>query len=580
MTDKPGQSGIARYAIPLAGLSLILVVAPLFFSTSMRDVFTLSKSLPISVGVAATWIWLAFKGKASLRKAMTPAVLAVAASIMVSSYFSVDIPMSVFGPHQQQFYAILPLLLCALVYYASANSSGIPPTAMVTMALLGGGLVSVLALSQVGGEGFMPWSIQGGRAGSTFGSPIFLGTYLSMLLPLAWTRRPDSGWPRITFRADLILISIGIIATRSVGSMVAAISGILLIEYVRSNNKRAIRIALLAVPVVAAIIYLRKHSVDGNILQSNSGRIEIWKIAIEAWKSHPVLGWGPDTFSLAFRQFMTQRYIDASNGNDKFIQLGAHNDILQVLSTMGAVGMAAYLFMVSGAIKLIRAAMRTEPEAIGIAGSLMAMFVSAKFNPVPLSVMAVAACLLGSLDRFEAKDRSGSIIPAGMAPAIASVALVFIFGTMCNAERHQRMGENLTQTGHPVEAAEEFNKAAQINPFDMWYTQRQADYLWSLIPIYGPEARKGIAVASLSISRRGIAYHPNDATSHEVRSISLQVASDISGLDFMDDSYREIKIAEMLAPRFSTYSARRKEIELAIRRRQSRLDGHGNPMEI
>ncbi len=562
---KSGEREFARYAIPLAGLFFILIVAPSFYLTAMRDVFVFSKAIPLAIGAVLLWAGLAITGEATFERYLTTGIMATAAAVLASACFSVDLPLSILGPHQQQFYAILPLGLCVLAFYGTSNSEGMYPTIVVIMAISGGLVVSLLALTQIGGHGFMAWSIQSNRAGSTFGSPIFLGSYLAMLLPLAWVRRGEQGeWPRWACRAAFVLIAAGLLATRSRGSILAAACGIALIELLKGGKiGKVLKIIIPGVAIVGLMLLIRKTAHN-----SDHGRFEVWRIAILAWRAHPILGWGPDTFSLAFRQFMTQGFIDANNGNDKFIQLSAHNDFLQVLSTMGLIGLAAYSFLSIRVTRLLRNSLECDPETIGIAGAMLAVFVNAKFNPIPLSVMVIAACLVGSIDRWCIRDEH-TVVPLQRTPAVialgASILVACVVGMMSLAERHQRLGENFAQQmGRGVEAAEQFNIAAKINPFDLWYTQRQLDYFWLVIPRMPGVNKDKLAAFSRDISENISRLHPADPTAHELRALSYKFEGEMLGRDRWWEMDRELAVAERLAPGFSRYTERHAELRKLI----------------
>ncbi len=534
-----------RYALPLAGLIFILIIAPVFYTTALRDVFVLPKTLPLAFGTLLIWLALTWEGGVTFSRSLTPAIVALATATILSACFSVDMPLSLLGPHQQQFYAVVPLTLCLLAYYASANAEGMPPAIFVFLALMGGIAVAIPALTQAHGGGFQSWSIQNGRAGSTFGSPVFLGAYFALLLPMAWANRE---------RVAFVAIAAGLWLTGSRGSMAAALSGILLIEHLRGN--KISRIVGIILPAFVLIYFVGHHR------DSDSSRVEIWRIALISWKAHPLLGWGPDTFELAFRQFMTQRFIDANGHNDVFIQLSAHNDILQVLTTMGLVGLAAYIFFYKEVASLLRRALGAETETFGIAGGITALFVNAKFNPIPLPVLVIASCLIGCLDRgnpYPEDDVEGSRPWARIALA-ASIILLVIFGTMSVAERHQRKGENAAQLGHMAEAAQEFNVAAQVNPFDLWYTQKQLDYFWTVIPRIPGVNKETLAAFSHNVSENIGRLHPFDPVAHEIRSISYRFEGNMIGHDRYWESAHEIEVAERLAPHFSAYVTQREEI--------------------
>lgn len=565
MNDKPGKWEL--FALPLAGLFLILCVAPFAYTTLLRDVFVIPKALPMSMGVALLWAALAWSGGGTFNRSLTPAIRALGIVAILSALLSVDTPLSLLGPHQQQFYALVPMALYALTYCAAANVESIPATAFVLLALIGAIAVSLPAMTQLRGGGFLAWSIQSGRIGSTFGSPVFLGSYLAIILPLAWVKR-EQRWANAIRWAALILISIALLATRTRGSVVAAVAGVLVIEHLR--GRKVILWLAPAIPAFAFLWWIRSTAHN-----SDMGRVEIYRSAIMAWKIHPIIGWGPDTFSLAFRQFMTPRFIKANNGADFFIQLSAHNDILQVLTTLGLAGLAAYTFLYMEAARLLRRALATEPEALGIAGSFTALFVNAKFNPIPLAALVISAAMIGSIDRAVPEDHEGGSRTGSLAAAAVAFLLVVIFGLMCSAEFHQRQGENLAQTGHLIESAEQFNQAAQINPFDLYYTQRQMDYFWGILPKMPDVNKDMLAAFSHNVSENIGRLHPHDPTAHELRALSYLFEGTMLGRDRYWEADHELEVAQRLAPGFSMFTKRRTDLAELVKK-QRRVQEHGD----
>lgn len=533
--------------LPLAGFFLILTVAPCFYSTLTRDVFVLPKTLPLALGTFL--IWLSISGKADFRCELSKAISAIVIGNILSALFSSDYSLSILGPHSQQFYALLPMALCVLAYYATANSE-IESETLVTMSLLGGIVVSILAAGQGWGEHkFMEWSIQDDRAGSTFGSPIFLGSYLALIAPMAWALTGIPG-RRLIGRCVFSLVILGLLACRSRGALLAAALGIMLVHGAR-RPRAVFAISAFLMGSLLAISFLRHTARAADIM-----RFEGWKIALMAWRAHPIFGWGPDTFLIAGKQFLTPRYATAAGEN--IFQFNAHNDILQVLATTGLVGLAAYGFLLFGIIRLVGT--RAEnPEGLGIAGGVLAVFICAKFNPIPLSTLAMMAVLLGSFDRGNAFKEAQSRF-LGYCATAASAMLLFVFSFMCVAERYQRRGEDLRQIGYMLEAAEMFNRAAQVNPFDIYYTQRQLDYFWTAVPLMPPGNQMALAAFSHNISESLGRLHPNDPTAHELRGMSYMFEGEMIGSERLWEADHEFEVAQRLAPLVKAYADRRARV--------------------
>lgn len=541
-------AGRAQQAAPLLGLFIILVGGPLAFSTSMRDIFVLPKMLVVAVGVAFSWAVVAaghWRNRRILSsRRITPGILALGASLLISTAFSVDLPTSVLGPHQNQFYGLLPILLCVMTYYSTAAIEEATSSKVIDSIIFAALVVSAWALVQwAGHDGFLAFSIQDGRVGSTFGSPIFLGAFLAMALPLAWHRSPNSAIP----------IVLALLAAKSRGGLAAGACGVMIYETFYRNWE--LSIFAMMVSVAGSLGLSSIHHAP-----SDTARREVWRIALEAWRANPWIGTGPDTFGLAFRKHMTDAFVTASNGQDFFIQMSAHNDILQVGATLGLVGLLAYSVLLLCVVKVIVAAWK-EPNARAIGAAMFALWIQAKVNPIPFVVLAAAAALLASIDNEPGREWPEDYISsawcklrASMIAMISGLALAIVT-LMSLAEYYQRKGEDFRVMREPFAAVQAFNLAATVNPFDLYYTQRQLDYLWAIVPILAPADQARAAAASGILSERAVRLHPNDATARELRAISNRLEGRLP------EAKREIALAIALAPKLSAYRKFAHELE-------------------
>lgn len=171
---------------------------------------------------------------------------------------------------------------------------------------------------------------------------------------------------------------------------------------------------------------------------SNKQRIDIWGVAIKAFKEHPVVGVGPGEFETYFRN-------NKPEGFGVNVAANAHNDILQVAATTGVVGLFFYLAFFYAAFRSV-----SGPSL----GALTALFVAAKFNPIPIEAIVLAAVILGM--RHKGTGRV-LLIPPVAATSIALVAVAFIASADNMAARSNFLY---------------LRKACQINPFELSYKAR------------------------------------------------------------------------------------------------------------
>lgn len=528
----------------------------MFFTNLLRDVFVLPKMPLLAAGAMLLWLGgarRAFNGERVFQsRQMDSGILAMGVALLFSTVLSIDVPLSLLGPHQGQFHSLVPLLLCALIFYGVSYSNVSEED--VSLALLVASiLVSLWAIVQRAGyDRILWWSIQDGRSGSFFGSPIFLGSFLAMVLPIAWCWFLKTGWRSSLGIAAGCLAFLALAAARSRGGAASAGAGFLIYGVIYFDIPLMAMLPVLALGAASGAFISRLHPA------SDLGRFEVWKTAVAIWKHYPVFGSGPDTFGLSFRHFATDKFI-AIMGNTYTIQTSAHNDILQVLSTMGTVGIVAYLYLFWKASGVAVAASRRSDDAKAITASLVALFIQAKVNPIALPVLAIVAALLGVLDRpeifFEANWAGASADTRShrTISVIGSELAMTLLGTsarMCQAERYERLADISADRRQFFQEAQDFNLAAQVNPLDLHYTQMQLNALWAVMPGLPPSSYSSVAVASMIISDRAVLLHPNDSTAHEIRAVSLKMRGWKGDIEEAD---REIAEASRLAPTCMAY---------------------------
>jgi O-antigen ligase len=180
-------------------------------------------------------------------------------------------------------------------------------------------------------------------------------------------------------------LAIGIGLTQSRGAILAtsaaaAVSlalGLLHTRVRRRRRRLAVGLALflgIALAIAAATAgrgpLLRFYSADPQGLRADA-RGAIWASAIEAWRSHPILGSGLGTFREAFRS-VQPREIEGQVEQ-------AHNDFLQILVTGGVVGAALAVFAAAATLLLLLRAWwrqkHREESAVVLGGIGAVLFV-------------------------------------------------------------------------------------------------------------------------------------------------------------------------------------------------------------
>jgi O-antigen ligase len=192
----------------------------------------------------------------------------------------------------------------------------------------------------------------------------------------------------------LVIYMICLLKTSTRGSLIALVLGggaMIFLTFLKTTSLKLKGILsvimVLFVMTVAGLFYFRNtHFIqqnstlnrvtritDGDGTNTLKSRLENYKIAVEAIKEKPFLGWGQETYHYAYaKHFNPALYADAT-WYDR-----VHNIILEWLVIGGLLGLLVYLFLWGGAIYQLwwgRNSLSNSAKII-ISGYLVAYFVS------------------------------------------------------------------------------------------------------------------------------------------------------------------------------------------------------------
>jgi tetratricopeptide (TPR) repeat protein len=104
---------------------------------------------------------------------------------------------------------------------------------------------------------------------------------------------------------------------------------------------------------------------------SGHSRLALWEVAWSVFRSHPILGCGPDALGVVFGEHRTPAQWQAETFTDA---TRAHNELLHILATQGILGLAALMVVLLGLLLANRRAWQTAPPQHR--GLLLALFAS------------------------------------------------------------------------------------------------------------------------------------------------------------------------------------------------------------
>lgn len=545
-----------------AGLWLAAAGAPLVWFTGVVAFFTLPKLvvLAFAVLIASGGAALAYRS-GSFKLKSTPldaSLMAAAAVLAVSTFFSQDRLLSFFGMYNYYAYGVWPLGLCAALYYLSAfglsdeeKSRGVLRACLAAAALVG--LYAVL--QSVGIEPFSQiGTLLNARAISTLGSPVSLGAYLALALPAALYWALDEKRGKLFGFICLAAIIGGLIASIARAawlSAAAAFAFYLLLtgrlRGLRLSPKKLV-VIVFAGAVLGAVLFMRLSARQTAKL-NESARVEIWRAAWISFLEHPWIGSGPDTFELGFRRNKSAEYVKASAVLE--YQAHAHNDILEVLVTTGLAGALAYAFFL---LSLFKAAQRAlgDPRAAALFCGLLALFLNMKFNPVPLEALVLASLFAGILCAPQSRE-----IPrryGGAALGLCVLASMFSAGLAAHAfiaDRQIKAAQNFLADGRSDMAFQRFQLGLNLNPCEMSYHIQYVNFLSARAANTRDSVQRldliGLAAKS---GEEAVRCHPNSGNAHYALGVAALMQARLGKPERLAVAERELDEALRLDPLF------------------------------
>jgi len=579
----------------VVGVMLLLFAIPLSFDPTAYDAFELPKITLfriLTIMVTFAWLILSLKrGEFSVSSSPLNRPIAAFLGIsIISTIFSRNPGVSLRGLYNFYFWGLGAIMGYILLYVVT---SSVPEETdwedMITAILVGSVVIIIYGFIQRQGIDILEWAESPRqRIWSTLGNPNFLGAYLVMVIPLALSRFLNKN-QKEEIRAMLFFLIAALFAalsfTLSRASWLAIVIGSLIwaVSLGKKMFKRKLGwIFALAVVVVyfALLFVLPYRGATGEQaiveraastldLTENSNRIRVagWKVALGILKSHPLLGTGLDTFKEAFLQNMGPDFEPLAGKN--IVPFYAHNEFLQVVSTTGLFGLAAYLWLwLTFIVEAWRASRQSKGEEklfwSGLLGSGVALVIYNQFHFSVLSTSLLFWLYLGMLARrrelfsfrIPTVFISGLIRKIGFAVfGLVALLLIIISTRAYFADLQFKQGLAYLSSAWPERGLIFFRKAVQLNP-------RVAQYRFSLA-----EAAKANALRARSTKdkqmyldeiinsyREAVRQNPRDAVCRHNLGIGLLWRTQIIGEDRLEEAIAELKEAVRLAPNLSEFS--------------------------
>lgn len=372
--------------VTLIGLFIIPFI-PLLVSTSLFFPFISGKGLVFRVIIEivfACWLILALRDKTYWPKKsyLLYSILALIVVTGLATLFSLN-PYRSFWSNYERMMGLVSLLhlLGYFLVLISVLKQKVEWFWLANVALLANWLVNFEAFRQLLGQTAIH---QGGvRIDATLGNATYLAVYLlfSIFLAAYLLYRVKINWARILYGLTIIVDLFLLYHTATRGTILGLIVGlaitgaIALFSGVDRQQKKIATVILLGLVVLSGGFWLSRDLAfikNSPVLsrfasislaeRTTQSRFLIWQMSWQGFQGHPVLGWGPENYSMVFSKYYDPAMWQQEPWFDR-----SHNVFFDWLIDAGLLGLLAYLSIFAGAIYYLW----QKRERFGLIGSFL-----------------------------------------------------------------------------------------------------------------------------------------------------------------------------------------------------------------
>jgi O-antigen ligase len=481
-------------------LALVIALIPLAIAPGLLFYYDVTPKIAVLLlGTAAACIWWAATDAASgftrssrAARWFTIGMLAMGASVALSTVFSVNRPLSVGGSNWRRFGLITQLAALAFAWMAAACCAGrVDRVRMMLRAIAVAGLLTSLYGSAQyfgwdpllsaelyhAGEG--PFTIV--RPPSTLGHADYFGGWLVCAVfgsaALAWSDKAPLwrwlAWAAVAAACAAVILS----GTR--GALLGVVAGAMLLAWWRGVRlTRRLGLAAGAIVAAAALFYVspagaRLRARVHWVLQEPAGgaRLWIWRDTLRMAALRAPAGYGPETFIGTFALHQSSTLAAAY---PDFYSESPHNIFLDVLAGQGlpglliSAGLWALGFLAAWQVRRTYPPGTRREIAGALAAALLGMLTAGQFVSFTLPTALPFYLAIALLVALTAPARKGQAAEGAgllwkMAVAIPFAAVLALF-----AARLLVSGWALERARHDLDEKRVGDAVAQYDRYEDW----------------------------------------------------------------------------------------------------------------
>lgn len=241
------------------------------------------------------------------------------------------------------------------------------------------------------------------RIFGTIGNAALFAGYelISVFLSLILYFNPNNSQNRRTwYLFSFIVMSIAVLMTAVRGSLLGYLVGLIVfaflwMEYKKSRIGRLVFTSMISLALLFAVFaalfsgtsfvkdsrYLRRITNLSLTAYTVKTRAWAWQAGFKGWVENPktiLLGWGPENFNIPFSRHFNPKFFAGLGSETLFDR--AHNMFIEILVTMGALGLLAYLNIFISLFSVLRKLLREGSlYAIGLISLLVTYVIHNSF---------------------------------------------------------------------------------------------------------------------------------------------------------------------------------------------------------
>ena len=344
-------------------------------------------------------------------------------------------------------------------------------------------VVCFIAIAGYLGLDFFQLANESGRATSTLGHPVYLGSYLVMAffctVTLAFLNRSKLYY----FASSLIFLVTVLTGSRSAIFGLIVGSTIIIAHYRRSimPSVRLLRVIAISVTLLVLVVQIQVVRTDraslwqrfsiSKISSDLAGRTRIAQTGLRAIKERPLFGVGPSNYPWAHQKFQ-----DQSEGRSTQRTGDAHNFLLQTAATLGLPALAVFLAIIWLSVRKCRRLIMRNKLFTALLGGIIGFLASILFEPTNISALMIFWLFIGIVasqrenGRFDFRLRKpmNAIVTSGI--MISTILISVILARWVMADQSFAQGENLRRQNQTAAAVDSYLGAISLAPHvDRYY---------------------------------------------------------------------------------------------------------------